>query len=85
MCDKYLNTKLRRTFWWGAKANRGANRVQTMVNTSYIDDVACLVVGDSEEENCKELEAVATTAFEWGDNNAVAFDDPKTELIYFHR
>ena len=51
----------------------------------YIDDVACLVVGDSEEENCKELEAVARTAFEWGDNNAVAFDDPKTELILFHR
>src|SRR6266705_2893381 len=52
---------------------------------SYIDDVACLVVGDSEEENCRKLEAIAQTAFEWGDNNAVAFDDPKTELIHFHR
>ena len=52
---------------------------------SYIDDVTCLVVGDSEEENCQELEAVARTAFEWGDNNAVAFDDPKTELIHLHR
>ena len=31
---------------------------------SYIDDVACLVVGDSEEENCKHLESVARTAFE---------------------
>ena len=53
--------------------------------TSYIDDVACLVVGNSEEENCKELEAVARTAFQWGDNIAVPFDDPKTELIHFHR
>ena len=52
---------------------------------SYIDDVACLVVGDSEEENCKHLESVARTAFEWGDRNAVAFDDPKTELKHFHR
>ena len=52
---------------------------------SYIDDVACLVVGDSEEENCIELEAVARTAFEWRDNNAVAFDDPKTELIHFYQ
>jgi ribonuclease HI len=52
---------------------------------SYIDDVACLVVGDSEEENCRKLEDIARTAFEWGDNNAVAFDDPKTELIHFHR
>ena len=31
---------------------------------SYTDDVACLVVGDSEEENCKHLEAVARTAFQ---------------------
>ena len=50
-----------------------------------IDDVACMVVGNTEEENCIELEAIAKTAFEWGDNNAVAFDDPKTELIHFHR
>ena len=49
------------------------------------NNVACLVVGDSEEENCKALEAVARTAFEWGDNNAVAFNDPKTELIHFHQ
>ena len=52
---------------------------------SYIDDVACLVVGDSEEENCKHLEPVARTSFGWGDRNAVAFDDLKTELIHFHR
>ena len=36
----------------------------TTTTPSYIDDVACLVVGDSEEENCKQLEAIARTAFE---------------------
>ena len=51
----------------------------------YIDDVACLVVGDSEEENYKHLETVGRTAFECGDRNAVDFDDPKTEPIHFHR
>ena len=51
---------------------------------SYIDDVACLVVGESEEENCQHLKSVARMAFEWGDRNAVAFDNPKTELIHFH-
>ena len=51
---------------------------------SCIADVACLVVGDSEEENCTELEGLAWTAFEWGDTNAVAFDYPKTELIHFY-
>ena len=44
-----------------------------------------MFTGDTEEENCRELEAIASTAFEWGDNNAVVFDDPKTELIHFHR
>ena len=51
----------------------------------YIDDVSCLVVAESEEENCKHLESVARTVFKWGDRNAGAFDDPKTELIHFHR
>ena len=52
---------------------------------SYIDDVACLVIGESEEQNCQKLEDITKTAFEWGGNNAVTFDDPKTELIHFHR
>ena len=47
--------------------------------------MTCLVVGDSEDENCKHLEAVARTAFEWGDRHVVAFDVPKTKLVHFHR
>ena len=61
------------------------NKHPDTATPSYIDDVACLVVGRREEENCRKLEAFARTAFEWGDNNAVAFDDPKTELIHFHQ
>ena len=52
---------------------------------SYIDDLACLVIGDNEEQNRRKLEGIAKTAFGWGDSNAVAFDDLKTELIHFHR
>ena len=52
---------------------------------SYIDDIACQISGNSEEENCEILAEVAETAFQWGYENAVAFDDPKTELIHFHR
>ena len=61
------------------------NKQPDNATPSYIDDVACLVVGRSEEENCRKLEAVARTAYEWEDNNAVAFDDLKTELIHFHQ
>ena len=41
------------------------NKHPDTATPSYIDDVACLVVGRSEEENCRKLEAVARTAFEW--------------------
>ena len=61
------------------------NKHPDTATPSYINDIACLVVGRSEEENCRKLEAVARTAFEWGDNNAVAFDDPKTKLIHFYQ
>ena len=48
------------------------------------NSVTCLVVGDT-EENCRKLEAIARTASKWGDSDAVAFDDPKTELPHFYR
>ena len=61
------------------------NKHPDTATPSYIDNVASLVVGRSEEENCRMLEAVARTACEWGDNNSVALDDPKTELKHFHQ
>ena len=52
---------------------------------SYMDDVCIHVVGKSREANARTLEKIAATAFRWADNNAVAFDDSKTELLHFHR
>ena len=51
---------------------------------SYIDDICLLVVGDSPQENCALLEEGVTTCFDWGRENAVAFDDPKSELMHFY-
>ena len=44
---------------------------------SYINDICLLVVGDSPQQNCTLLEEGVTTCFDWGRENAVAFDDPK--------
>ena len=49
---------------------------------SYIDDICLLVEGDSPEENATELEEAVATCFEWGKENAIAFDDPKSELMH---
>src|SRR5437588_770189 len=51
---------------------------------SYIDDISLLVVGDSPQQNCALLEEGVTTCFNWGKDNAVAFDDPKSELMHFY-
>ena len=48
---------------------------------SYIDDICLLVEGDSPEETMTKLEGAVVTCFEWGKENAVAFDDPKSKLI----
>src|SRR5437660_6578586 len=51
---------------------------------SYIDDICLLVVGDSPQQNCELLEEGVTTCFNWGKENAIAFDDPKSELMHFY-
>jgi hypothetical protein len=51
---------------------------------SYIDDVALVAQGKTREGNSRALEAVARTAFQWVQDNAVAFDDAKSEMIHFH-
>src|SRR5437588_8067974 len=51
---------------------------------SYIDDISLLVVGDSPQQNCALLEEGVTTCFNWGKDNAVAFDDAKSELMHFY-
>src|SRR5436853_5909453 len=51
---------------------------------SYIDGICLLVVGDSPRQNCALLEEGVTTCFNLGKDNAVAFDDPKSELMHFY-
>ena len=50
---------------------------------SYMDDVALVATGRSEKINCKILAEAALTAFRWAEENAVAFDDSKSELMHF--
>ena len=52
---------------------------------SYIDDVALIVEGKITEENCKYLEQITKTTFQWATENAVTFDDSKSELIHFQK
>jgi hypothetical protein len=39
--------------------------------------------GTSAADNARELENAVDTCFTWGEENAVAFDDPKSELMHF--
>lgn len=50
---------------------------------SYIDNVAVVVTGRSEAENSRTFTTIATTIIEWWEDNALSFDGPKTEFIYF--
>jgi len=51
---------------------------------SFIDDVALIVTGPSEEANSKALERAARKAWSWAAENVIVFDHPKTELMHFH-
>jgi len=50
---------------------------------SYIDDVTLYIEGRNIDKNVKILENAAKIAFTWAENNAVQFDDSKSELIHF--
>ena len=52
---------------------------------SYIDDVAITVEGKTAEENSQILMEITKTTFQWADENAVTFDDSKSELIHFQK
>jgi hypothetical protein len=56
----------------------------TIWTPSYIDDVALITHGHTREGNARALEAAAKTAFDWAQNNPVAFDDSKSEMLHFH-
>jgi hypothetical protein len=48
-----------------------------------MDDVAAVAAAPTLLENTLLLEAAAQTIFQWAQNNAIAFDDSKTELLHF--
>jgi hypothetical protein len=54
-----------------------------ITSPSYIDDICLLTQGNSAATNARQLELAAATCFKWGKSNAVAFDDPKSELMHY--
>jgi hypothetical protein len=52
---------------------------------SYINDIALIAHGRMRKENAWALKAAMRMAFAWAANNAIAFDDSKSELLHFHR
>ena len=52
---------------------------------SFIDDVAIYVENKTAKQNCKEIEIILKTAFDWAASNNVKFDDEKSELIHFEK
>ncbi len=52
---------------------------------SYIDEVTVTVKNKSVEENNIMLKKIVKLLFLWAKNNAVVFNDSKTELIYFNK
>ncbi len=58
-------------------------KIGNLQSLSYIDDVALYVEGKNIDKNVKMLEKAAKIAFTWAKNNAVQFNDSKSELIHF--
>lgn len=63
--------------------NELERKMPSIKKPSYIDDLALVSTNKKVEQNIKELETAAKIAFNWAKNNAVAFDDIKSELIHF--
>jgi len=67
---QYLFSKIRAKF-------------ENLQSLSYIDDVTLYIEGRNIDKNVKMLKNEAKIAFTWAKNNAVQFDDSKSELIHF--
>ena len=67
---RYLFSKIRAKF-------------ENLQSLSYIDDVMLYIEGRNIDKNVKILKNAAKIAFTWAENNAVQFDDSKSELIHF--
>ena len=59
-------------------------RLNANINSSsFIDDISISISSKSIEINCRILTETVKNAFKWADENAVKFDDFKSELIHF--
>ncbi len=67
---RYLFSKIRAKF-------------KNLQSLSYIDDVTLYIEKRNIDKNVKMLKNAAKIAFTWAENNAVQFDDLKSELIHF--
>ncbi len=67
---RYLFSKIRAKF-------------ENLQSLSYIDDVTLYVEERNIDKNVKMLKNAAKITFTWAENNAVQFNDSKSELIHF--
>ncbi len=67
---QYLFSKIRAKF-------------ENLQSLSYIDDVMLYIEERNIDKNVKMLKNAAKIAFTWAENNAVQFNDLKSELIHF--
>ncbi len=67
---RYLFSKIRAKF-------------ENLQSFSYIDDVTLYIKGRNIDKNVKMLKNAAKIAFTWAENNAVQFNNSKSELIHF--
>jgi hypothetical protein len=56
---------------------------ETISSPSYIDNVYLMTEGTSAAENTRKLEDAVDSCFTWGEENAVAFDDTKSDIKHF--
>ncbi len=60
-------------------------KFKNLQSFSYIDDVTLYVERRNIDKNVKILKNAAKIAFTWAENNAVQFNDLKSELIHFEK
>ncbi len=58
-------------------------KIKNLQSLSYIDDVTLYIEGRNIDKNVKMQKNAAKIAFTWAKNNAVQFNDSKSELIHF--
>ncbi len=58
-------------------------KFENLQSFSYIDNVTLYIEGRNIDKNVKILKNAAKIAFTWAENNAMQFNDSKSELIHF--